>query len=73
MKLENDVKFNEAELPQQERARDIFGMFDVVSVAPTGVPKNFQKQIKIYTNGATYRLYWYDHVANVWHFVTATA
>lgn len=48
-------------------------LFQVVSAAPTDVPKRAGDQIKIYTNGATLRLYWYDQKANVWHYVTATA
>lgn len=53
--------------------KNLFGLFETVSVAPTTVPKTTYDCIKVYTNGATYRLYWYDSVANVWHYVTATA
>lgn len=53
--------------------RNLFGLFETVSAAPTTVPKTTFDQIKIYVNGATYRLYWYDSVANTWHYVTATA
>lgn len=52
---------------------DILGLFEVVSVAPTGVPRDVYDQIKIYVNSTTYRLYWYDNVGHVWHYVTATA
>lgn len=49
---------------------DIFGAFQVVSVIPTGTPKNIYEQIKVYTNSTTYRLYWYDNVGNAWHYAT---
>lgn len=52
---------------------DVFGMFEVVSAAPTGVPHTVYDQVKIYTNSTTYRLYWYDWVGRAWHYVTATA
>jgi hypothetical protein len=52
---------------------DITGLFEVVSVAPSAIPKDLYDQVKIYVNGATYRLYWYDFVGHVWHYVTATA
>lgn len=57
----------------QIKAQNIIGMFQTVSVAPTGVPFNWQNQIQIYTNGGTLRLYWYDVTNNTWHYITATA
>lgn len=53
--------------------RSLFGLFETVSVAPTTIPKTTYDQIKIYVNSTTYRLYWYDSVGSVWHYVTATA
>ncbi len=53
--------------------KDLFGLFETVSVAPTTIPKTTYDQIKIFVNGATFRFYWYDSVGNVWHYVTATA
>lgn len=52
---------------------DIFGVLETVSVAPAGTPVSFSifDQIKIYVNGATYRLYWYDAANNIWHFNTS--
>lgn len=58
---------------QETRTKNVIGMFDTVSTAPTAVPYNWQDQVKIYVNGSTYRLYWYDTNANTWHYVTATA
>ena len=52
---------------------NLLGSFEVVSVAPTSTPTRASKQIKIYTNGTTLRLYWFDTNAGVWHYVTATA
>lgn len=58
---------------QSINLRSIFGLFETVSTVPTISPQTPFEQIKIYVNGATYRLYWYDGNANVWHYVTATA
>ena len=52
---------------------DIIGLFETVSAAPTIIPTSPYEQIKIYVNGATLRLYWYDSVAHAWHYVTATS
>lgn len=51
----------------------IIGLFETVSVAPTGIPTSPYDQVKIYVNSTTYRLYWYDGVGHAWHYVTATA
>jgi hypothetical protein len=51
---------------------DLFGMFEVVSAVPAGVPRMLYDQVKIYTNGTTYRLYWYDTVGHAWHYATGT-
>lgn len=48
--------------------RDLAGFFEIVSVAPTHVPKNMFEQIKLYVNGATYRTYFYDYKAKAWRF-----
>lgn len=52
---------------------DILGLFETVSAAPAGTPRDLYDQVKIYVNGATLRLYWYDATGHVWHYVTATA
>lgn len=74
----NKISTNSAQISEMQNKRvnlntDIIGLFETVSVAPTGVPLGPWGQIKIYVNGATLRLYWYDGKANVWHYVTATA
>ncbi len=73
--LENKIEEIDSEVIPVPRilAQNIQGMFQTISVAPTGVPLNWQNQIQIYVNGATLRLYWYDTSANTWHYVTATA
>ena len=43
-----------------------------ISAAPTGVPAN-NDQIQLYINGATYRIYIYDFINSVWHYITLTA
>jgi len=53
--------------------RDILGKIEVVSAAPIGNPTDIGAQLKIYTNGSTYRLYWYDTTAGTWHYILATA
>ena len=71
--LKNDVKYFDDNLPQQPRGQQIYGMFQTVSAVPTKEPVNWFNQIQIYVNGGTLRLYWYDTIAHVWHYVTATS
>lgn len=82
--MDHEQRINELERQMREHSHDgfkggqiyfknIFGNFETVSTAPSTIPKTSYDCIKVYTNGATYRLYWYDSVANVWHYVTATA
>ena len=61
------------DVSQPQKIRDLFGLFQTVSVAPTVAPLKLINQIQIYTNGATYRLYWWDNTNNTWHYITATA
>lgn len=51
---------------------DVFGQFEVVDTAPTGKPGDLFGQIKIYKNGSTYRLYWYDSTNDAWRYATGT-
>ena len=41
-----------------------------VSAAPTHTPKSFLEQFRIYSNGATYRFYWYDITNKAWRYAT---
>jgi hypothetical protein len=73
-----EIKFAEPVQPEFQKPatiqlKDITDLFKTVSVAPTHVPRNFSEQFVIYTNGATYRFYWYDTNANTWHYILATA
>lgn len=53
----------------QVNLKDILGALEVVSTAPVGKPTSIAGQIKLYTNGSTYRLYWYDTTAGAWRYV----
>ncbi len=75
-----DLQAQIAQLDQQALApkrinfnTDIIGLFQTVSVAPTQIPISPYQQVQIYVSGTTYRLYWYDNTAGLWHYVTATA
>ena len=48
------------------------GLFETVSSVPNGIPNDMYDQIKIYKNGATYRLYWYEGATNTWRYATGT-
>lgn len=50
----------------------LIGLFETVSVVPTGTPLSPYDQVKIYVNSTTYRLYVYDSVGHVWHYATLT-
>lgn len=50
------------------RLENIRGFFEIVSVAPTHIPRNAFEQIKLYVNGATYRIYFYDYKAKAWRY-----
>lgn len=52
--------------------QNIINFVQVVSTAPTATPRNFWEQIKLYINGATYRLYIYDNITNNWRYATLT-
>lgn len=48
------------------------GLFETVSAVPKHNPKTIFDQIKIYSNGTTYQLYWYDVSNNKWRYTTGT-
>lgn len=48
--------------------RGVKGFFEIVDAAPTHVPRNMFDQIKLYVNGTTYRVYFYDYKAQAWRF-----
>lgn len=50
--------------------RDISGLFEVVTVTPSGVPKNCWEQIKIFDNAGTPELHVYDYIAQTWRVFT---
>lgn len=52
--IENKVDFTNDELPQQQRGRDVYGMFQTVTTAPSKKPVNWFDQIQILmSTGAT--------------------
>lgn len=52
--------------------RNLIGLFETVAVAPIGFPKTFWQSIKIYENGATFRLYIYSQTSKTWRYVALT-
>ena len=48
------------------------GLFECVSVVPTGKPSNVYDQVKIYASGGTKTLYLYDYINSAWRSVTLT-
>lgn len=57
---------------QQQRAEQLFGMFQTVSAVPTLPPKNFLDQIQYYKSGATLRLYIWDNKNITWSYTALT-
>lgn len=50
----------------------LIGLFETVSIVPTGIPLSPYDQIKFYSNSTTYRLYIYDPTNHVWRYATLT-
>jgi hypothetical protein len=73
--VSTEIKYNnqEVKLEEPQNFKSLFGLFRTVSAVPIGKPTKFSEQIVIYTNSTTYRLYWYDSSAGVWHYILATA
>ena len=46
--------------------------YETVSSTPSAAPDGISDQIKIYVNGADFRLYIYDFTNTTWRFVTFT-
>lgn len=54
LEKQNQVDFLNDELPQQQRGKDVYGMFQTVTTAPTKKPVNWFNQIQILmTTGPT--------------------
>jgi hypothetical protein len=58
-------------IPQmvQTDIKDIAGVFQTVTSAPTHVPKKFIEQVLIVNSGG-YKLYLYDTISNAWKYAT---
>ena len=72
-KQPEEGKIDEVQLNVPSYLTNSIGSIETVTAVPTGKPTKMIDQIKIYTNGATFRFYWYDQNADVWHYITATA
>ena len=71
--LKNEILSEEVPTETQMRVETIFGVFaNVGATIPTAVPRNFSQSIRIYSSGATYRLYIYDTVSASWRYATLT-
>lgn len=68
--LENKVHILDAQ--RVNLNTDIIGMFETLTVAPTGVPFNIFQQIKIAKISGTSYLYVYDTLNHVWLRATIT-
>lgn len=51
---------------------NIEGFIEVIDTVPAFTPKKLRDCIKIYINGATYRIYFYDYKNAVWHYAGLT-
>lgn len=51
---------------------NLVDLIPTVSTAPSHTPRRFADQFRIYSNGVTYRLYWYDAVNAAWRYATGT-
>jgi len=51
---------------------DMVGLIETVTAVPTGKPINMINQIKFYSSGATYRIYFYDATNGVWRYSSLT-
>jgi len=73
-KLNPTIKEQELDdgIKPSKNAREVIGMFQTSSSIPSGKPFNWFNQIVIYSNGSTYRLYWYDTTNNVWRYASGT-
>lgn len=51
---------------------NLLDFIPTVDTAPTHTPRTFIDQFRIYSNGTTYRFYWYDGTAKAWRFVPSS-
>ena len=72
--LDNAIKMHmhDGNLTQRVNLFDIFGKIETVSAVPSGTPRDVYSQFKIYSNGATYRFYWYDFTNNAWRYAVGS-
>jgi hypothetical protein len=52
---------------------ELWGTIRVVSAVPSWTPRGrLEDSLALYINGATYRLYVYDHTNSAWRYATLT-
>jgi len=73
-KFINEKAKNEIQIENKDfiLLRNIRELIPTVSSAPTYTPSKFSEQFRIYTNGATLRLYIYDTTNAAWRYVALT-
>lgn len=74
-KQEEEIKVDEPILNQANFLREMIGVIDTVSTAPsatTSKPTKLIDQFKFYSSGGTYRLYIFDAKNSVWRYCALT-
>lgn len=51
---------------------EIFQLIEVVTAEPTGKPKRFAEQFKIFDDSGTSKFCWYDYINDKWVYVSGT-
>lgn len=71
---EIEIRFSETKTPEMTSTdiRDLTGLIQAVSSAPTWSPRKFSEQFAVYASGATYRFYIYDSTNKAWRYVALT-
>lgn len=59
------MSFKETQLPRPNETdiRNISGLIQTTTEEPTGRPRNFYQQFRIYDG----KFWWYDTIDNAWH------
>lgn len=60
-------------LEPEKDARSFLDLFETVTTVPSGRPRSFIDQIKIYDFGGVRRLYWYDATNDQWRYAGTVA
>ena len=71
-KQPEEGKIDELKLNEPSYLTNSIGSIETVTVVPTGIPSKMINQIKFYSSGATYRIYFYDVKNGVWRYSALT-